>query len=480
MQIEYPMELVLAKWDEVNMGDRSRHDFGNIEEMAQDIKKNGLTHPPTVAKSKDPAFKYELIGGERRMKAMQMLGLALFPVNVREELEEHQIREMELMENFHRKQMTWQEECILIDKTHRAKVLAKAIDMESWGMRETGKLLGCSASSILHATTMAPYLKRGDAEILMCGSMFAAYELLLKRQEDLAASLATKGLNEAAGRAVTMMGFTVVSDDVDEIFGGVKDVNTAFDASRLAEFMPEGNGKKIDFDLLSLFRHGDCLELMPKVASESVDHVVTDPPYGIDLGMMPDLKNIENVRDTHEVEQNILMFEPFLYESFRIIRPAGYCVFWYDISHHEKLQSLATKMGYKPQRWPIVWHKLHPCLNNAPRTNFTKNVEFAMVLRKSTTSALVEPQVSSLVAADGAAERKLYDNPFSKPLAVWRFILNALAYKGQVIYDPYAGQCSSLRTVINMGMIPMGCEIDENHYNRGLLNMQKLIKEING
>ena len=103
-----------------------------------------------------------------------------------------------------------------------------------------------------------------------------------------------------------------------------------------------------------------------------------------------------------------------------------------------------------------------------------------MVLRKSSSAALTMPQPTSFVVGDGTAERKLYDNPFSKPLVVWKFILDAIAHKGQIIFDPYAGQCSSLRAVINLGMIPMGCEIDEQHYNKGVLNLQKLIKEING
>ena len=103
-----------------------------------------------------------------------------------------------------------------------------------------------------------------------------------------------------------------------------------------------------------------------------------------------------------------------------------------------------------------------------------------MVLRKSTSSFLTCPQVTSFVIADGQAERKLYDNPFSKPMAIWKFILEAIAREGQTILDPYMGQASCLRTVINMRMIPMGIEIDLDHYNKGMLHLSKLIDEING
>jgi DNA modification methylase len=192
------------------------------------------------------------------------------------------------------------------------------------------------------------------------------------------------------------------------------------------------------------------------------------------------MKNIDTVVDTHDVEQNISMFEPFLTNAFRLVKQNGYVVFWYDLDHHEKLQTIATAVGFKVQRWPIIWHKLHPCKNASPRINFTKNYEVAMVLRKSVATALVEPQTSSIFACDGQADRKLYDNPFAKPLHAWKSILSAVAYKGQTIFDPFAGQMSCGRACINMGMIPMGIEIDPNHYNKGIMQLTKLIKEING
>jgi DNA modification methylase len=481
-QFRYPMNAEKVKWDDVQMDERSRKDFGNLEELALSIQKNGLIHPPTVTIAPPGAAKpYTLVGGERRMRAMKMLEVPFFPVNLREALEYHEVLELELMENFHRKEMLWQEQCILIARTHREKERVAAVDSKTWGVRETGRLLGVSIGHVSHATTLAPKLIAGDAELLAAPSMFAAYEILLKRQEDLAMKLSTQDLNATAARAIT--GIHQTSDDVDDIFGS-PDPASPFGAGGIDDFVAsqqisEPKAGRLNMDFSRLFMLGDCIELMPNMQDECVDHVVTDPPYGIDLAMMPDIKNIENVVDTHDVEQNISMFEPFLRESFRLLKPSGYCVFWYDLDHHEKLQALGKAIGFKVQRWPIVWHKLHPCLNNAPRVNFTKNVEFAMVMRKGA-ACLVEPQTSSVFGADGSADRKLYDNPFAKPLAAWKFILNAIAYKGQSIFDPYAGQMSCGRACVNMGLIPMGIEIDENHYNRGIVQLTGLQKEING
>ena len=202
----YPLNAHLAEWDDIDVQGRSRSDFGNLEELAQDIQKNGLIHPPTVTHAPEGhGTKYILVGGERRMKAMKLLEVPFVPVNIREELEAHEILEMELMENFHRKQMLWQEQCLLIAKTHKEKSRVAALDYKTWGMRETGALLGLSASSVTHATVLAPFLIDGDAELLAASSMYAAYEILLKRYEDEVVKLAMADMNATAKLATYAM-----------------------------------------------------------------------------------------------------------------------------------------------------------------------------------------------------------------------------------------------------------------------------------
>uniref|UniRef100_UPI00164242F3 ParB N-terminal domain-containing protein n=1 Tax=Bacillus thuringiensis TaxID=1428 RepID=UPI00164242F3 len=47
----------------IKVSDRIRKEFGNIEELANDIKENGLINPPVVTPD------HELIAGERRLRA---------------------------------------------------------------------------------------------------------------------------------------------------------------------------------------------------------------------------------------------------------------------------------------------------------------------------------------------------------------------------------------------------------------------------
>lgn len=478
---QYPSNSVLVHYAEIDQTDRARIDFGNLEELASSIKLRGLIHPPTVSISHE-TNKVTLIAGGRRIAAMRMLGVEYIPTVEREKLHDHEIAELEAEENFQRLGMKWQEKVILIARTHELKTKA-GVDCESWTIAQTGNLFGLSAASVSHCRQIRQFLIDGDEAILAASSIKAAYEILLKRREDEAVALSaamTIQPGKVLGQFKPLTNFDALLDGpinsdpsqsanldaINDLLGPSPSAGTILD--------------QIEFDISSMFFQGDCLEIMPQLSAGSIDHIVTDIPYGIEMTNLESIKNLDTVVDTHDVEQNVSMMKPFLENSFRLLKDSGFCVFWYDLDHHEKLHQWAKEVGFTAQRWPLVWHKLHPCRNNAATKNFTKNVEFAMVLRKGKVG-LIEPQVSSLVPADGSIERKLYDNPFAKPSAVWRFIYSAIAFKGQVVWDPFLGQASSARAALDLGLTPMGCEIDTNHFNRAIVNIkQKLSETTNG
>ena len=89
--------------DRVIVEDRIRSDYGNIEELANDIKENGLINPPVVT----PDFR--LIAGERRYRAMKMLGWPQIEVRVMTVTDAlHKIK-LEISENENRKDFTFSE-----------------------------------------------------------------------------------------------------------------------------------------------------------------------------------------------------------------------------------------------------------------------------------------------------------------------------------------------------------------------------------
>lgn len=61
--------------------DRIRKDYGDIPALARDIKKNGLLNPISVVHEASNGH-YVLLAGERRLKAVKLLGEQLIAVRV--------------------------------------------------------------------------------------------------------------------------------------------------------------------------------------------------------------------------------------------------------------------------------------------------------------------------------------------------------------------------------------------------------------
>lgn len=94
---------MLIDIDKIVVGDRIRKDFGDIEELAESIKKNGLFNPITINN------RYKLLAGERRLRACKLLGWSQVDVRMVESEDEAQDIEIELSENTVRRNFTGSE-----------------------------------------------------------------------------------------------------------------------------------------------------------------------------------------------------------------------------------------------------------------------------------------------------------------------------------------------------------------------------------
>lgn len=475
VSFNYPEEATLVLINDIKMDERSRADYGDLQTLAQNIAEHGLIHPPTLSRTNNT-----LIAGGRRIAAMKLLGVDTIPVLYRENMSESDIVELELHENIDRKDMTWQEKTTMLYRIHKLKVREGIKLNKTWKQAETGKLLGVSTGHVSHALRIAELLVAKDSEIAACDSLPKAWQVVMERQE----REAMKAVAERSGALPVSTPTPKASDgavvinldtgtNADELIASTQDLLTSPKPS--TQVSPQ-SAEKFQVDLANMFFNGDCIEIMKSMPAQSVDHVVTDIPYGIDMSNLDTLKNLGTVVDTHDVKQNVEMMPRFLAEAYRVMKD-GFLVFWYDLDHHQKLVDWATKVGFKVQRWNLVWCKTHPCRNSSANKNFTKRTEVALVCRKGDAN-LHKPNASNFIACDGLAEKKLYSNPFAKPFDVWKFILETIAYKGQIILDPYGGQMSCPRACINLGLIPRAIEIDPYHFFHGVDMIKNLYQEM--
>jgi len=466
---------------EINIEGRIRNDYGDMQGLCESITKHGLLQPIVVNQAK------KLVAGGRRLRAHEILKETEIAVVFYETLNDVQLRQLEYEENIQRKDFDWKERILAIDTANteaaRNAILHKSLT--SWSQAATGELLGISRASVTYAITLAKYLRSGDKEIHECTGIRDALQVLILRREKegqkkLAAFITSK----------VQTGKPVVQKEVDELLhGGTTPVESAEDffattttggsgggvAAPSVDEIPgqalQGNQNPTVIPLTTLVQHGDCFTLMAAMPWESIDHIVTDIPYGIE----PDyISGAEDVAQEHQIEDNIADFPKFVLHAFKILRPNGFCIFWCDIHHWEKLRHAAEEVGFKVQRWPLIWDKTSPCRNLAAGFNWTKTSELAMVLRKGN-ATLLSQQPRNVWS--GPATHEL-DHPFAKPALLWQWIYRAIALPGQTVLDPYAGVGSAALAAIPLGLVPISFEIKDSHHHKLVENVQNAYKRL--
>jgi ParB/RepB/Spo0J family partition protein len=427
-----------------------RVDLGDdtLNGLVDSLRENGQIQPIVLDAD------YNLIGGGRRYAAATKLGWTHIQAFFRESMPEHMRAELELEENIRRKQFTWQEQCLGIMRTHTLKRVADPT--LTWGTKQTGEMLGVSHSHVGKLIKIGQLLQAGDKEVAACATLQDAITLLVTRRAAEVQALVTKRDLELRAIEAKKKAAEQQGQEPDELEEGEQTPTPIVDLS-------------------GFYHNADCIKHMKTMPANSVDHCITDIPYGIDMEMVQ-LKNIGLVEEQHDVEANVALFKPFLKGVFRVLRKDGFLLFFYDLKHDEMLRALAKEVGFSVCAWPLVWCKQHACKNDASDVNFTKATEYVMVCRKSSSAHLVKHQAVNYILASAAEDRKRYDNPFAKPQTVWRWLIDAVARPGQIVLDPFAGEMSCPLAVLTAGCQPYAIELVNVHYDKGIQHVQRALK----
>lgn len=453
----------------IKVENRLREDLGDINELAQSILTMGLMHPVVIDQDNN------LIAGGRRFAAYTLLAsdkvndveeynsnaFKEIPYTRLSDLNEAQRRMLEIEENVRRKDMTWQEHVLGLEEYHKIASRDAYRDGEKWSQEQTGALLNLSQAKVSIALLVAKQIRLGDEEIKKADNLTDAIKLVMQRKTDEASK-------ELLRRTVAKREQTVTASPTI-----LQNSNAVQAAQQLVEEFKQKEDTGISVNEISSFYHlGSCLDLLPKIAaSTTINHIVCDPPYGIDMtNLVGD--SIKRVSDEHVVDDNIHLLQKFLQVAFDCIAEDGFLCMWYDLDHHEKIRVWAEQIGWMVCRWPLVWCKTSPCQNSSAVYNITKSTEVCYIMRRSSKSMIKRVKNNNYVLAASASSPS---HPFCKPEMVWNWLIDAVSVEGQTICDPFAGEGSSLAAIFNSGRIPVGIELVESHVANGLTYIKEKI-----
>ncbi len=458
--------------DLIDFGGVGRSSYSGIEDLAQSIEENGLIQPLVLAPKGE---RFELVAGRRRTTALRHLGVTevvhgvtsepgRYGYVLKSEVETSEYKNLlsEIAENLDREDVAWPDQMKLLKRAWDGFQLECGRTAQPLiPMRHFGRMIGVPYAELNYAVLLHNAYVEDPEKFSECTSIRGAYQVLLKENAQYINRMAaTKSLTTKPLRQMPQAVAAVEAQSE----------RSEGEAPRAGANVP----------LTSAFFNMDGLEFLEEAGANAFDHIVTDPDYGVSVERLE--ASVTHASDGVEQEtvgDTLHMLNRFFHYAFASLKPNGFCVTFYDLDHHEKIQRFASDAGFSVQRWPIVWQKLDYRSNAAPAFNFCKNIEYALVCRKPG-ATLTSPQMSSVVTcASGSTVRELA-HPFAKPYDLWKFIYRAIATPGQVVCDPFVGSGSAAIAAAQFGLRPTGAEINLDHYNTLLANLRRAYTKLLG
>lgn len=237
---------------------------------------------------------------------------------------------------------------------------------------------------------------------------------------------------------------------------------------------------------------GDSLSLMRTMPPESIDLVITDPPFNIgkDYG--------ETYDDNRSFNEYVEWCKVWLLECLRLLKPTGSLyLFNYPENNAYLFPFLKEHMIFK--RW-MTWH--YPTNTGHSKTNYTRSQHSILFFAKTQEAKFNRDDVAQPYKnptdkrilermRNGSKGRAPYDvfhfnlvknvskdktaHPCQIPVPLLEIFIQASSDRGDTILDPFAGSFSTCVAAKALGRNSIGIDINPEYVEIG----KKRLKGVN-
>lgn len=207
---------------------------------------------------------------------------------------------------------------------------------------------------------------------------------------------------------------------------------------------------------------GDCLEVMKNIPDNSVDLVITDPPYKIETrgaGIYKQadkqyVKDLQNMADGFSLR--------VLDELCRVMKKINVYLF---CSQKQIIPLLDYFVIKKHCNWNLIsWHKTNPV--PACGNKYLTDTEFILFFREKNVKLFgsYETKKTWYATPLNQTDKKLYNHPTPKPVDILTNLVKNSSSHNDLILDPFMGSGSTGVACVNTNRNFIGIELDENYF----------------
>lgn len=227
----------------------------------------------------------------------------------------------------------------------------------------------------------------------------------------------------------------------------------------------------------------DCLAYLRSLPDDSVDLVVTDPPYNVSQKADAQWLGRSIRKDFGEWDYGFDP-KPFLAELKRVLKPEG------QIYVFCSTRQIPEYMAVFEESWffrnLLVWSKTNP-VPRLSKTNWLHANEYILYainekvkLNKMTFNFPGQAEMKNLFVTPSLQGReRLRDSsgktlhPTQKPLSVLKRLIAASSRPGDVVLDPFMGVGSTAVAALQLGLRFLGCDLDTEYVAQARMRIAK-------
>lgn len=213
---------------------------------------------------------------------------------------------------------------------------------------------------------------------------------------------------------------------------------------------------------------GDCIDIINNIPNNTVDLIVTDPPYLIPntrAGSKSELaRSIQKMND--EIKQNNLTSGydmQVLDEFIRVLKKINIYI-WSNNKQIPMYFDFFVKK-HKCAFDFIIWHKTNatPLFNN----KYLTDKEYCLYFRKGgyCQPANYDKAKTVFYQPINVRDKKLYKHPTIKPLNIITNLIENSSKEGDLILDPFMGSGTTGEACRNLNRDFIGIEIEPKYFD---------------
>ncbi len=222
----------------------------------------------------------------------------------------------------------------------------------------------------------------------------------------------------------------------------------------------------------------NCLTLIKQIDNESVDLIVTDPPYpttkrGISKNTTTGgLVRSELGQKGKIFQYNDIKPQEYIPEFYRVLKEGTH---FYIMTNHVNLYEMLTvakDCGFHFIK-SLIWNKGNKIMGQAYMSQF----EYILFFRKGAFKKINHCGTADIL---NVANKKTKDedgkniHDTEKPIELMQILIENSTQENDLVLDPFMGVGSTALACINTNRNYIGFELDKNYYDLSQLRIDKI------